>query len=188
MTVMNTSGIDTSSDYDKLNRIQINKLLDHHGIQHPPFCKKTVGIKLLEANDINPRDGIEWEVIYVNNEQGQPVPKEIPKVTEPKRPDNWAEMKAQQLDEAISKKAIEDKDNEINNLKSQLADLTNLVKQMAEGKVKKNVTRETTKETDPLKMKFMAQKKWLKEYGIELKKGDNAKELIQKVLDEQNAT
>ena len=35
-------------------------------------------------------------------------------------------------------------------------------------------------------MKFMAQRKWLKERGIELNKGDDAKALIQQALEAEN--
>ena len=181
MAFVNTSGVDTSSDYDKLNRMQVNKLLDMHDIKHPHFCKKSEGIKLLEANKISPRDGIKWERIEVVGEDGRTRYKDVPEVTIPQRPENWDEQKAAQLEAATAHQVVKEKEVEINDLKSQLADLTKLVKEMAE-KPKKE-----PKETDPLNMKYMAQKKWLKEHGVELKKGDNAKELIQKVLDE-NAT
>jgi hypothetical protein len=42
------------------------------------------------------------------------------------------------------------------------------------------------KVTDPYKMKFMAQRKWLKEHGVELNKGDKAKPLIDEVLQNES--
>jgi len=183
---------DPRNDYQKMSRYEVWAALDKAEIKYAPACTHEDGVKLLQANQVNPRDVMEWESVRLKNEKGDIVTQDYPKRTmstmNPAEEERRSQVMAKLLEDAASKE--EGSKNEIGELKEQVAALTKALQGMTESRGElRQVAQEQAvklKETDPLNMKYMAQKKWLNEHGITIKKGDDVKSMIASVLEKEN--
>ena len=152
---------------------------------------------LLRANNADLRKGVEWHDITVRLEDGKTSTEPHPKRKPPASMDpayqekRAAEFAKRTMVEAEEKKQkAEEKIQEIEELRSQvkaLADQNEQLMDYVKRSLEKDNRKIAVKETDPLKMKYLAKKKWLKEHGVALNKGDNANALIRKVLNGNSA-
>jgi len=180
---------DPRDDFQKLKRVECRRILEKCDIKHDPRITQQDAVKLLQANKIDPRTSIEWENIYLTDPNGNQKVHSEPKRVEPNRPENYDELALAEV-ERKSLEAIErdKKDKEkVKSLESEVSDLKEMVARLLDERKMETVETPVKvvvhKETDPYKMKFMAQRKWLKENGVELNKGDNPKLLIKSVLE-----
>jgi len=125
LTVSNMA-IDPRDTYDKLSRGEVRKILKARDIPFDPHIKKIEGVKLLQANQINPMDDIEWEVVTYQGADGKQGTKLEPKRTQPLRPEGHDERALAKLDE-LSAAAIKADENKIEDLEKQIRNLNELV-------------------------------------------------------------
>ena len=180
--------IDPRSNYDKLSRSDVRKILSVKGISFDPGIKKVDGIKILQANGIDPMEAIEWEQVQIQDANGNVKIKMEPKRTPPKRPDGYDEKalaKVEQLSaEAIKKE--NDQKEKVKSLESEVSELKDLVKQLLaereETNLKEAVVEEVTvKEVDPAKVHWKTFQKMAKEAGLEWKPKEPREPIIEKL-------
>jgi len=112
--------IDPRSSYDKLSRSEIRRILAKNGINHDPQLKKVDGIKILQANKIDPMKEIEWEQVTIKDGSGNDKIKMEPKRTAPHRPEGYDELALAKIDE-LSQKAIDDEKEKLAKLEADKA-------------------------------------------------------------------
>ena len=181
--------IDPRSPVEMLNRIECQRVLSKAGINHDPHIKKIDAIKLIEANNLNVQDYIEFEPVNITKADGGTSQKWVPKRIMPKRPENYDQLRDAEMERRLESAAEQVKKEEmeaVKSLKAEVSELKSLVFKLAEMQQSqlektaevKEVTVSAPKEIDPHKMKYMAFKKWCKERGYELKKGEKREEVI----------
>jgi len=203
MADLSDIAIDPRSPIDMLNRMECEKILSKAGISHDPHIKKIDAVKLIEANGLNIQDYIEFEPVNVRKADGGTFQKWVPKRVMPKRPENYDQLRDAEMERRLESAAEQVKKEEmeaVKSLKAEVSEWKALVFKLAEMQQsqleKTAVVEEIThkrQETDPHKMKYMAFKKWCKERGYELKKGENREEVIAHIengqkIDEQDVT
>lgn len=181
--IMSTDGRDK---FQRMGRREIWKALKKAHIPFPPGITSEDGIKLLQANQVDPMAVIEWQEVRVTDEKGNVQVQHHPKRREPKY-DETAELRRDEemqrrLDEATAKEtAAQDKtrqlETQLKELTKQVSTLTEIVIQQVQKPAKKP-TKPKVIETDPAKMKYMAFKKWCAERNYELKKGEDRTQVI----------
>ena len=164
--------IDPRNNYDKLSRSDVRKILSAKGIQFDPGIKKVDGIKILQANGIDPMEAIEWEQVHIQDANGNVKIKMEPKRTPPKRPDGYDEKalaKVEQLSaEAIKKE--NDQKEKVKSLEAEVGDLkellTKLLAEREESNLKEaKVTEVTVMDTNLRKIHWKKFQKMAKEIG-----------------------
>jgi len=183
---------DPRTPFQMLGRADCKKILTEKGINFDPGITQMDAVVLLQANQINPMEAMKWERISIQGPDGRMSEKLVPLRTDPVRPEGYDEKALAEVDR-LSALAIErdKKDAEkVKSLESEVSDLKEMVERLLKERkvdlVESEVKVVICKETDPYKMKYMAQKKWLKDHGIHLKKGDDVKSLIAGVLEKEN--
>ena len=137
LTVSNMA-IDPRDTYDKLSRGEVRKILKARDIPFDPHIKKIEGVKLLQANQINPMDDIEWEVVTYQGADGKPGTKLEPKRTQPLRPEGHDERALAKLDE-LSEAAMKKEEKHVENLQNEVNDLKELVSRLLEERQSDNL-------------------------------------------------
>ena len=171
--------------YDRMSRRELWRALKNAGINFTPGITSGDAIKLLEANQIHPSAAIEWEQVPIQNEKGETIYQAHPKRVQPSYSEadllKREEVMQKNIEEAAARE--EESNKKAKSLESQVKDLAKqnaeLMEAMKELVGKKPAKKE--KETDPRKMKYMAFKKWCKDHGHDLQKGEDREELIDKL-------
>ena len=179
---------DGRNQWQRMSRREIWRALDKANIPYPTGCTSEDGIKLLQANQINPMEAIEWEQIQVKDEKGNISIEHYPKRKEPQYSEadimkRDAEME-QRLQDAAAKaneEAIKKASKRTNDLEGKVDQLADQVAALTQALLQQQEKKNKPKETDPHKMKYMAFKKWCKDRGHELQKGEDRDELIAKL-------
>lgn len=190
---------DPRNDFQLMTRYEVWAALEKSDIKYPNACSHEDGVKLLQANQVNPRQVMDWEPVEVQDESKnikiQHYPSRQVSTMTPEQEEARDHKMAQLLEEAVKKE--EGSKNEIGDLKEQVAALTKALERLSESELKANKEAQTSavelkeekqKTTDPYSMRYMAQKKWLKEHGVILNKGDDIKALITKALEDENTS
>lgn len=180
--------IDPRSNYDKLSRSDVRKILSAKGIKYDPRIKKVDGIKIMQANGIDPMEAIEWEQVHIQDANGNVKIKMEPKRTPPERPDGYDEKalaKVEQLSAQAIKKENDQKEK-VKSLESEVSDLKDLVKQLLaereESNLKEAIVEEVkVKEVDPVKVHWKTFQKMAKEAGLEWKPKEPREPIIEKL-------
>lgn len=181
---------DGRDEWQRMSRREIWRALTAAGVQFPAGCTSEDGIKLLQANQINPMEVMEWEQVPVKDAKGNTSLQNYPKRIEPKYSEEDimrrdAEMERRLEDAAVkaNKEAAEKAlkaEEKANDLEGQVSQLAEQVAQLTQALLQQQKPKKP-KETDPSKMKYMAFKKWCKDRGHELQKGEDKEALIAKL-------
>jgi len=185
---------DPRNDFQRMSRYEVWAALEKSEIKYPNACSHEDGVKLLQANQINPRQVMEWDAVEVEDEHEnvkiQHYPRRSVSTMTPEQEEFRDHRMAQLLEEAVKKE--EGSKTEIGELKEQVAALTKALERLAQSELKAKTEAQNSavelkkeKETDPLNMKYMAQKKWLNERGVTIKKGDDIKAMITEALEKE---
>ena len=191
---------DERNAYQRMTRREVEVCLKNAGIKCRPRITWEDGVKLLQANQIDVMKAIPWETVEVVGADGRKQTQMYPSRPKPAYDEAYEEKRDLEISRRLEAKAEKaskvEPSGDIKELKEQMAKITQTISQLAEvvlnqreelQEVAVKAKREKKpKETDPFKMKYMAQKKWLKEHGVELNKGDDPKILIQEVMDREN--
>ena len=174
--------IDPRSSYDKLSRSEVRKILKAKDIKFHPGIKKIDGIKLLQANGIDPMEAMEWEQVYFTGPDGNQKIKLEPKRTEPRRPEGYDELALAAVDRA-SAEAIEKLETEkVLSLQTEVQDLKDLVNQLLdERKVDYVETEVKIKKTDLNKVHWKTFQKIAKDNGLAWKPKEDRQPIIAKL-------
>jgi len=176
---------DGRNEYQRMTRREIWRALKNSNIQFTAGITSEDGIKLLQANQINPLQAIEWEKIPIEDEKGNVTYQSHPKRIMPSYSEaellKREETMQKNLEEAAareeeSSKKAESLEGQVKELAKQNAELMEAMKELIGKKPDKK-----GKETDPRKMKYMSFKKWCKDHGHDLQKGEDREELIVKL-------
>jgi len=178
---------DGRDEFQRMTRREIWRALKKSNIQFTAGITSEDGIKLLQANQVNPMNAIEWEQIPIEDEKGNVTYQAHPKRTTPSYSEADLLLREETMQKNLEEAAAreEESNKKADSLESQVKDLAKQNKELMEamgeliGKKKEKKTVE--KETDPLKMKYMAFKKWCKDHGHDLQKGEDRGELIAKL-------
>lgn len=149
-------------------------------------------VEILLDRDVKPNEIIDFVAVNVKTPDGDKQVVVPDQKDRKERSDLEITRRAEEFErriEAATEKArIEEEaklrkahDSEVSDLRKQIKDLTEMVKTLAQDRPKE-------KETDPAKMKYMAFKKWCKDRGHDLQKGEDKAELIKRLSDGENAT
>jgi hypothetical protein len=180
VAILSTDG---RSEFQRMSRREIWRALKNANIPHKAGCTSEDGIKLLQANQVNPMEVIEWEQVQVQDEKGNTTIQNHPKRVQPQHSEHELlkreEEMQKRLDEATeNEKASNEKANV---LETQMKALADQVEMLTKALLEKESKPKKTKESDPHKMKYMAFKKWCKDRGHELQKGENKEDIIAKL-------
>ena len=175
-------GVDPRSSYDKLSRSDIRKILKAKDIKFHPGIKKIDGVKLLQANGIDPMEAMEWEQVYFTGPDGNQKIKLEPKRTEPRRPEGYDELALAAVDRASSE-AIEKMETEkVQSLQTEVQDLKDLVNRLLdERKVDYVETEVKIKKTDLNKVHWKTFQKIAKDNGLAWKPKEDRQPIIAKL-------
>jgi hypothetical protein len=197
--ISNLTAVDSRSDWGKISRRQYWRGLKALNIPYPAGATQPQMIGIAQAANLTPDQVANFVPVQVNTVDGNGKVVMVPEDHERKYDEQKEHRRAEEMERRIAagvekeetrisaekQKMETEKDAEISILRSELDDMKKMMAQLLEQPVKKITD---PKETDPYKMKFMAQRKWLKEHGVELSKGGNAKELIAQVLEDGKDT
>ena len=174
--------IDPRSSYDKLSRSEVRKILKAKDIKFHPGIKKIDGIKLLQANGIDPMEAMEWEQVYFTGPDGNQKIKLEPKRTEPRRPEGYDELALAAVDRA-SAEAIEKLETEkVQSLQTEVQDLKDLVNRLLdERKVDYVETEVKIEKTDLNKIHWKKFQKLAKDNGLTWKPKEDRQPIIAKL-------
>lgn len=174
---------DGRDQFQRMTRREIWRALKNSNITFPAGITSEDGIKLLQANQINPMEAIDWEQVPIKDEKGSVTYQSHPKRTEPKYSEadilKREEMMQKNLEEAAARE--EETSKKADSLEAQVKALAKQNEELMTAMSELLGKKKPEKETDPRKMKYMAFKKWCKEHGHDLKKGEDRDELIAKL-------
>ena len=184
MQISTFNPIDPRSKWEKISRRQMRKGLKNLGINFSVEYTHDQLVDVAMNAQLTPEQVAKFVTVRFNTPQGE-VTQSFPEEKQPTRTEQEEhrrmeifeqriEAAAEKVREEEARKAAEaakKAQSEVQELKEQIAELTKLL-------TSGQVSRETKKETDPHKMKFMAFKKWCKDKGYDLKKGEKREEVI----------
>jgi len=134
--------IDPRSPLDMLSRIECQRILADHNIKHDPHIKKIDAVKLIEANGIDVTTAIEWERITFKKADGNMSEKYVPKRVMPRETEEYAEVRdaemQRRIDEAANR-AKREKEEEVQTLAQQVAELKELVIRLSQNEQDKTL-------------------------------------------------
>lgn len=169
--------------YQRMSRRELWRALDKSGIKYTAGITSQDAIKLLEANQINPNEAIEWEQVAIKDEKGNTIFQAHPKRVNPSYSEadllKREEVMQKNLEEAAARE--EEANKKTDSLEAQVKALAKQNEELMQAMSDLLGKKKPEKETDPLKMKYMAFKKWCKEHGHDLQKGEDREELIAKL-------
>jgi hypothetical protein len=178
--------------YQRVSRRDMMNGLHKLGVKCPAGAKHSEMVTICQAQGIQPQELVKFVPVVQKTPTGDKIemyPEAKERVYDEQKELRRNEEFERRIQEGIDKEKAEKEatakkqESEIQSLKSDMDELKGMFKQLVDVVQEKKVSREIKpKETDPLKMKWMSQRKWLKDRGIELNKGDDAKKLIAEQL------
>ncbi len=181
---------DPRSAWDKVSRRQCWAGARKLGLEFRDSASHTDMVNLFVNKGIQPEQVVNFVPVSVPTENGQEKTVMYPEEHERKFDEHKEHRRMEEFERRIQEgvekeekrlsaekdQMAKEKDSEISGLKDEVSELKVMLEKLLEAQKPK------PKETDPLKMKYMAQKKWLKDRGVELNKGDDADHLVKVAL------
>ncbi len=208
--ISNLTSVDSRSDWGKISRRQYWKGAKALNISFPDGASQPKMIEICQAAGVTPDQLAKFIPVRVGTPDGSGKVVMVPEDHERKYDERKELHRAEEMERRIASgikleeerisadklKMESEKNAEISALRTEIDEMKKMIAQLLDNAaltshpaiIIKSSEEPKQKETDPYAMKFMAQRKWLKEHGVDLPKGGNAKELIKQVLeDEQDA-